>query len=214
MIQIFSDFDGTLTNQDTSVVLLDRFAPVDWIAIEEQMLSGQMDERTGFKEELKLIWAPDELLLETLEAEIHPAEGLAELIETVRERDWQMSVLSGGLIRFLEHLWRKWGYGDFPIFANDHRRNDHGCIEIIEAKTPRLREYCNHCKRWYIEEAKKRGSEVVYIGDGLTDFCPAEAAHQRYAKGNLLRHLQERQLEVIPFENLRQVAEDLGRKYS
>ena len=120
-------------------------------------------------------------------------------------------MLSGGLRRFAGALWKDWGYGDIPLFANDHYRNGEGGIEVIEADVPRLKEHCNHCKRWHIEEAIKRGSEVVYIGDGLTDFCPAEAAHRRYAKGHLLEHLQKKGLEVYAFNDLQEVAEDLKK---
>ena len=209
MIEIFCDFDGTLTSQDTLALLLDRYAPSQWFEIEERMLSGELDEREGLKAQLALLSAPDAELLRTIEAEIRPAEGVDDLVRLARERGWPLRVLSGGLIRFSGALWRQWGYGDVPIFANDHRRDDQGRIEVIEARTPKIKGYCNHCKRWHLEEALKRGSKVVYIGDGLTDRCPAEAAHRRYARGNLLKHLKEQGLDVVPFDNLRQVAEDL-----
>ena len=209
MIEIFCDFDGTLTNQDTLWVLLDRFAPPEWYNIELKMLAGEMSERDGLKAELRMINQPDEILLSTLLKEIKPAEGIEELIALVRQENWRMQVLSGGLRRFAGALWKDWGYGDIPLFANDHYRNGEGGIEVIEAAIPRLQEHCNHCKRWHIEQAIKRGSEVVYIGDGLTDFCPAEVAHRSYAKGHLLEYLHEKGLEAIPFDDLRVVAEDL-----
>ncbi|MCX6641638.1 MAG: HAD-IB family phosphatase [bacterium] len=211
MIEIFCDFDGTLTDKDTLVVLLDRYASANWYAIEEKALSGDVDERESLREELALITAPDDDLMETLEQEIHPADGLDQLIALIREKEWPMQVLSGGLIRFSGELWRNWGYGEFPFFANDHRRDSQERIQVIPSPTPRLRERCNHCKRWHLEAARRRGSQVVYIGDGLTDFCPAEAADRRYAKGNLLKYLQEQELEAIPYENLQQVATHLRR---
>jgi len=211
MIEIFCDFDGTLTNLDTLWLLLDRYAPPEWYEIELKMLASEMSEREGLKAELRMIRQPDEILLDTLLREIKPAEGIEELIALVRQNGWKMQVLSGGLIRFAGALWRQWGYGDIPLFANDHYRNGEGGIEVIEADVPRLKEHCNHCKRWHIEEAIKRGSEVVYIGDGLTDFCPAEAAHRRYAKGHLLEHLQKKGLEVYAFNDLQEVAEDLKK---
>ena len=209
MIEIFCDFDGTLTNRDTLWVLLERFAPPEWYQIEVGMLAGRIPEREGLKAELRMIKAPDEILMATLEAQIEPAQGSEELVALLRQKGWKMQVLSGGLIRLAGALWRSWGYGDIPIFANDHCRNGSGGIEVIEAPYPRLEEHCNHCKRWHLDEALKRGSTVVYIGDGLTDFCPAQIAHRRYAKGKLLEHLQKKGLEVIPFDDLKQVAEDL-----
>jgi 2,3-diketo-5-methylthio-1-phosphopentane phosphatase len=209
MIEIFCDFDGTLTNHDTLDLLLQRFAPPQWRDLDRAMLSGQISEREGLKREMALITAPDALLMETLEAEIRPAEGIEDLIALVRRKTWPMTVVSGGLVAFAGTLLKKWGYGDLPLLANSHRRNGSGGIEVIEAPTPRLRENCSHCKSYHVQQALQRGSTVVYIGDGLTDYCPAQLAHRRYAKGNLLAHLQECGVEAIAFEDLREVARDL-----
>jgi 2-hydroxy-3-keto-5-methylthiopentenyl-1-phosphate phosphatase len=211
MIEVFCDFDGTLTSRDTLDLLLERFAPPSWRELDRDMLAGTISEREGLKAEMALITAPDELLLETLFAEIQPAEGLSELMAFIKERGWPMTVLSGGLVRLAGALWNRWGYGDVPLLANDHRRNGRGGLEVIEAPTPRLRERCSHCKTWHLQQARARGATLVYVGDGLTDYCPAEAAQRRYAKGHLLEHLRRKDLEVIPFTDLREVAEDLAK---
>jgi 2-hydroxy-3-keto-5-methylthiopentenyl-1-phosphate phosphatase len=209
MIEIFCDFDGTLTNHDTLDLLLQRFAPASWRDLDRAMLAREISEREGLKREMALITAPDDVLRQTLEAEIRPAEGIEELIGLVRRKGWPMQVVSGGLIGFAGALWRSWGYGEIPLLANDHRRNAEGGIEVIEATTPRLRENCSHCKSYHLQQALQRGSKIVYIGDGLTDYCPAQLAHRRYAKGNLLTHLRECGVEAVEFENLTQVARDL-----
>lgn len=209
MIEIFCDFDGTLTNVDTLDLLLQRFAPPQWRDLDRAMLARQISEREGLKLEMALIETPDVILHETLEAEIHPAEGIDDLIALTRRRGWPMQVVSGGLIGFAGTLWKKWGYDDIPLLANDHRRNTAGGIEVIEATTPRLRDNCSHCKSYHLQEALRRGSKIVYIGDGLTDYCPAQLAHRRYAKGNLLNHLRQQNVPAIPYNDLRQVARHL-----
>jgi len=185
MIDVFCDFDGTLTNKDTLVVLLDKYTSSDWYAFEERVLAGEIDERECLRSQLALLTVPDVTLMETIQEEIHPAEGLSELVLFIKGRGWQMHVLSGGLIRFSGELWRQWGYSDIPLYANDHDRDEAGRIRVIPANTPRIKELCNHCKRWHLDTAKKCGSLIVYIGDGMTDFCASEAAHIRYAKRNL-----------------------------
>jgi 2,3-diketo-5-methylthio-1-phosphopentane phosphatase len=211
MIEIFCDFDGTLTDRDTLVVLLDRYAQSDWYAVEERMLRGEIEEKEGLRAELALLKVSDEELMATLDEEIRPAVGLENLVTFLRGMNWPMTVLSGGLIRFSGALWRNWGYGEIPLYANDHRRDAEGGIEVIPAEFPHIRDHCNHCKRWHVEEAVKRGAKTVYIGDGLTDHCPAEAAQRRYAKGTLLEHLRREGLETVPFETLSDVVEDLKR---
>jgi 2,3-diketo-5-methylthio-1-phosphopentane phosphatase len=209
MIEIFSDFDGTLTNHDTLDLLLQRFAPPQWRDLDRAMLSGEISEREGLKLEMALIQAPDDLLLSTLETEILPAEGIEGFISLARRKGWPLHIVSGGLVAFAGALLKKWGYGDIPLWANDHRRNAAGGIEVIEAATPRLKENCSHCKSYHLQQALKRGSKIVYIGDGLTDYCPALLAHRAYAKANLLEHLRKHDFPAVPFDNLRQVARHL-----
>lgn len=209
MIEVFCDFDGTLTDRDTLVVLLDKYAHSDWYAIEERMERGEIEEREGLRVELAMLKVPDDQMLETLKAEVHPAEGLNELIELVGEKGWPLTVLSGGLIRLSGALWSHWGYSEIPLYANDHGRYPDGGIEVIPAPFPHIKGHCNHCKRWHLEEALKRESRVVYIGDGVTDRCPAEVAHRRYAKGNLLEYLRGKGLAVVPYEDLSQIAAEL-----
>ncbi|MFH1735019.1 MAG: MtnX-like HAD-IB family phosphatase, partial [bacterium] len=202
MIELFSDFDGTLTDKDTLALLLDLYASSDWYAIEKKALNGEIDERQSLADEMALITASDEVLLNTLMREVHPAEGTAELVALARDRDWKMTVLSGGLIRFSRILWESWGYGGIPLFANDHGRDAEGRLTIIPAATPRLKDRCNHCKRWHLEKAKEHGATVVYIGDGLTDFCASEAADRVYAKDNLKEYLIRNGKDFIGFQNL------------
>ncbi|RJP78892.1 MAG: hypothetical protein C4524_05965 [Candidatus Zixiibacteriota bacterium] len=211
MIEVFCDFDGTLTSRDTLDLLLQRFAPPQWRELDAAMLSGRISEREGLKAEMALITASDEELMATLAREVRPAEGLDDLMELFRERGWPVTVVSGGLVHFAGALLRSWGYGDLPLLANSHRRNGGGGIEVVEADSPRIRERCSHCKSWHLRQALDRGATLVYIGDGLTDYCPAQLAHRRYAKGNLLAHLREQGVEAIPFRDLREVAEDLRR---
>jgi len=213
MIELFSDFDGTLTNKDTLALLLDRYASSDWYAIEKKALNGDLDEREALAQEMALITEPDEVLFDTLKREIKPAEGTRELVSFIKEKKWKMTVLSGGLIRFSGLLWASWGFADIPLFANDHGRDSAGRMTIIKAKTPRIKDHCNHCKRWHLEHAKEQGAAVIYIGDGLTDFCASEAADRVYAKDKLVDYLKQNNREFIEFHSLLEVVDDL-QEYS
>ncbi|MBU1652822.1 2,3-diketo-5-methylthio-1-phosphopentane phosphatase, partial [bacterium] len=61
MIELFSDFDGTLTDKDTLALLLDLYASSDWYAIEKKALDGEIDERQSLADEMALITASDEV---------------------------------------------------------------------------------------------------------------------------------------------------------
>ena len=55
------------------------------------------------------------------------------------------------------------------------------------------------------------GYRVIYIGNGDSDVGPAEHAYRVFATGDLLAYSKENNLNCKPFEDFREVVEDLER---
>ena len=50
-----------------------------------------------------------------------------------------------------------------------------------------------------------RGRTNIYIGDGLSDICPAEHSDIVFAKGSLQERFTKTKKEFIPFKNMSDV---------
>ena len=59
---------------------------------------------------------------------------------------------------------------------------------------------CAHCKKKHILE--NRDKKTIYVGDGLSDVCPAQEADLVFAKETLLDHLRKMKRPCIEFESL------------
>ncbi len=72
---------------------------------------------------------------------------------------------------------------------------------------------CGNCKRSHLEDLRRAGHVVVYVGNGYSDRCPAEHADLVFAKGELLDHCRERRLAHVVFENFRDVERELTARF-
>ena len=58
-MQIFCDFDGTISSADTTDWILDQFAAPAWRAIEEEWRAGRISARDCMQQQIALISASD-----------------------------------------------------------------------------------------------------------------------------------------------------------
>jgi 2-hydroxy-3-keto-5-methylthiopentenyl-1-phosphate phosphatase len=49
------------------------------------------------------------------------------------------------------------------------------------------------------------GRRVAYVGDGYSDLCAAEDAELRFARADLIDHLEREGFSYLPFENMHDV---------
>ena len=57
-VRVFVDFDGTITETDTLVFLLDRYSGAAWREIEDRVEAGTLSEERGLREEIALLRVP------------------------------------------------------------------------------------------------------------------------------------------------------------
>ncbi len=201
MIRIFSDFDGTVTQQDTLVYLLDRYAGPDWLTIEDQVEAGTLSEEAGLQAEIALLSVPWEEARDAVLTHVPVDPGFAPFTTWCRERQWPLALLSGGLEPLIRAVLEREGLGDLVLRANGLEFDPDGRWRVVPADSPRIRARCNHCKTWHLAGAARAGATIIYVGDGCTDRCPAEQADLVFAKDGLLRWCRERDIPCRPFDS-------------
>lgn len=207
--RIFCDFDGTITCDDTLVMLLDRFGKClpdgrDWRAIE---FDDSLNEEVKLQAEMDLLDCSREQALEFLRDTVRIRDGFADLLEWIRQESGCLHILSGGLLPIIEQSLADFAGSGLRLEANQ-LIGDTGW-QVRANSTPRIRERCNHCKTQHLKQAASLQIESIYIGDGSTDFCPAREADMVFARGTLARQLQEEGRAFTAFEDFHQVLHSL-----
>jgi 2-hydroxy-3-keto-5-methylthiopentenyl-1-phosphate phosphatase len=64
-------------------------------------------------------------------------------------------------------------------------------------------------KEKYTRLFLKRGYQIIYVGNGISDVLPASLAHRTFATSQMLTHCKKTNLRCTPFNDLNDVVRDL-----
>jgi len=150
----------------------------------------------------------DEVVPWVLEhARIRP--GFHELVDAADRNGWRLVVLSAGFRELIEPILEREGLGHLELMANEVEADPSGWrIRFRDEDTCTT---CGQpCKRSTVARIAG-GDEVVYIGDGYSDRCAADAADVVFARRGLAEWLDERGRPYEPFEDFHSVVRTLDR---
>lgn len=196
-IEIFADFDGTISTVDSLQHLLTVYTGEAWQETERQVREGAITEKEGLQREFDLLEIPERAARELVARDILIDPAFPGFVDWCEKEGLPLTVVSGGFRKFITLVLKKHGLERLRVRANDVVV-EKGRWRIIPAGGEALCERCNHCKSSYIVSASSAGARTVFIGNGLTDRCPAGRADLIFAKDVLADHCCA---EGIPFHH-------------
>lgn len=198
------DFDGTISLEDVTDTLLQRFGRPGWQALEDAWVRGEIGSRECMKGQVAL--------LDMSASELHAhLDGMAidlhftAFVAAARRLGIPVQVVSDGLDLAIHHILARHGLDDLPVFANRllplggrgwQLQSPHADGRCVRASGN-----CK-CARAAAEQARLR--KLLYVGDGSSDFCVSGRADIVLAKASLIGHCQAHGIEHRPFEHFGQ----------
>jgi len=209
-IVIFCDFDGTITQTDTLVYLLDNYGAKDWWDIERSLIRGEINEQEALKREIETLEVGWEEALDDLKQAVKIDPGFESFLRWTKSKSIPLIVLSGGFEEISWEYLSSDSYVDVEIRAN--RVEVRGKRwEVIPSERRRIRGRCNHCKSSSVVDFKQQGYVTIYIGDGTTDRCPASYADIVFAKDDLAEYCLKEGWDFILFSDFSEALEKIKR---
>jgi 2-hydroxy-3-keto-5-methylthiopentenyl-1-phosphate phosphatase len=195
------DFDGTVTEEDVSFLLLDKFAGDKWRKYLEQYTSGKISVAAFSKEVFGMIKADEKVLadfvLNSPRVKVRP--GFKELIDYCENKRIKVIIVSHGLTFYIEAILNKLGIKGLEIHAAENAFSPDGMK--VRYLGPDGKELDAGFKEAYTDALSKKGYRVVYIGDGNSDIYPSRRADYVCATANLLKRCREEKLNCYPFND-------------
>lgn len=213
--EIFLDFDGTITQCDVLDELIARFAADDsWKESERLWQAGEIGSFECLSKEFSVLRITPRQLDQFLDG-ISLDPGVGCLFQLLREAHTPVTILSDGVDVFIRRLLARLPAEclpeNFEIRANAivHRG------ERIELVCPHANPNCEtgaaNCK---CSSARLQpGRRPIYIGDGLSDLCPARKFEAVFAKGRLAEILRSEGKLFFPFVTLDDVTVTLAKNW-
>lgn len=204
-----SDFDGTITTKDVADLILDKFAGPEWLEIEKEHLARRIGTKEAIARQFALVKAGREKLLKFVDGAAVIDPHFEEFLLHLQKTRQNMEIVSEGLDFYITFLLAKWGI-NLPLRTNRTRFNG-GRIKIEYPYGDPYCNLCGTCKMGRVLQLRAKGYEVVYLGDGYSDICPALEADTVFAKRLLARLCDEEERECIKFDDYGDVLREVKK---
>lgn len=196
--KILCDFDGTVSVEDITDSLLERFARPGWQTIEQAWRRGEIGSHDCMAEQVALLDASRDEIdahLDTMMID----RAFAAFVAEVEDAGIELAIVSDGLDYAIRRILDAHGLGRLPIIANrlepvDPRR---WRLEFPHG-SPTCRIASGNCKCASAASSRDGQRRVLLIGDGASDFCVAAEADLVFAKHRLIEHCRSAGIAYVP----------------
>ena len=204
---IVVDFDGTITERDTLDEMCRIYAPEQWAATENDLQQGAMTLREVIAAEFAPIRGDHDTIVSETVDRAAVREGFADFVDAAEAAGDRVVVVSSGFESVIRPILEREGLGRLELVAHDVRFTPEG--GIVDFRHGEPCPVCGEeCKRSVVEE-RRDGREVVYVGDGYSDRCAAQAADVRFARATLATHLDREGLDYTWFDDFATIRDTL-----
>jgi 2,3-diketo-5-methylthio-1-phosphopentane phosphatase len=206
--KVFFDFDNTITPFDVIDDIVERFSKDDsWRRFEEDWKLGKIGSKECLQGQLKGVRVNKENFIHYLST-IKIDTYFPKILELLKEEGASVAIVSDSFSFIINYILKNNGIEGMKIYSNDVVFDKDRLVlkfPHLNGKCPK----CANCKKSHLLNYSIKQKMSIYIGDGLSDVCPAKEADMIFAKGSLKQHLTKQRVQCIPFDDLGVVYERL-----
>ncbi len=204
------DFDGTVTEEDVSFLLLDTYVGPAWREYLKEYSSGKISVGAFNKKVFGMMKADRKtmtgLVLTSPRVKIRP--GFKELIDYCKRKGFKIVIVSNGLEFYIEAILKSQEIDGMEIHAAENVFYPGGMN--VRYIGPDGSEVDAGFKEVYTADLCRRGYRVIYLGNGASDIHPARLARHVFACDDLLKKCREEELKHFAFQDFFDVIKELG----
>ena len=194
------DFDGTITEDDTSHILLDTFAHGNWQQLLQEYKEHKMSVGQFNTQAFAMVRADESALLQVVKSKARIRTGFHELVNYCAERGFRLVIVSNGLEFYIKAILKEIGMENIEAFAAQAQFHPSGMK--VRYLGPDGKQLEAGLKEAYIKYFLRQSYKVLYVGNGDSDIIPAQYAHHTFARDDLLTYYRQHDLECTPFDSL------------
>ncbi len=182
------DFDGTISVDDVTDAMLERFARPGWREIESEWEAGLIGSGECMKRQVALLDMSSAELDDFLTGVMIDPH-FHSFVTAAKRLGIALQVVSDGIDRAIHFVLAQHGLDGLPVYANhlvqlDERRwrltSPNAAAACVSA--------CGTCKCELLARYTATSHKVLFVGDGRSDFCVAAKADFVLAKSRLINH--------------------------
>src|SRR5260370_24313574 len=213
-LAVLSDFDGTVTLNDTFENVLARFGKGDWRTVDDQYVRGEITLEECVRRQGAMVRVPRTQILSYLDGVTGFRSNCHELIEFCKTNHFPFVIVSAGLDFVIEHFLTREKFQDkVELFAASAKCTSTGIkFEWPELKSNRSMNLKDDMVRYY----KRKVDRVAYIGDGRWDLHALRNSDRRFVIRNskLAELCREQEIQATRIIDFQEVVKSLQKEMS
>lgn len=204
---ILCDFDGTISLNDTTDYLLQKFAMPGWEEIEEEWEQGKIGSKVCMQRQIALLDMSKKELHQCLD-QIEIDQGFIDLVKMTIAQKIPLTIVSDGMDAVIHYILKKYDLPSLPVIANKLVQTGDRSWQL---EFPNANIHCvsqsGTCKCKIAQQHSYE--QIILIGDGRSDFCLAETADFVFAKKSLINHCINNNIMHVAFETFSEIHKPL-----
>ncbi|MFC1947833.1 MtnX-like HAD-IB family phosphatase [Chloroflexota bacterium] len=197
------DFDGTITIEDASFVILDAYVPDKWRSLFEEYQQGKMTVGKFNSTVFAMVKADKETLLDMIREKVLVREGFADFMGYCQSKDYRFVIVSNGLDFYIKDILGRTGFKGVEVHASNTVFEEDGLT--VRHRGPDGKYLDEDVKAAFTDYYLNQGYRVIYLGDGRSDVLPASKSHHVFATGSMVEHCKAAKLSYNPFNDFNEV---------
>lgn len=204
---VVCDFDGTITKEDSINKFLEEFADKTWLDVEAKWVNGEISTCEAMTSQFGMIKNMTEEKLDEYFNSVEIDDYFKKFCEICKEKGIDIVIVSDGLKLFIDRILEINNIKNIPIYSNELNFVN----EKFHINFPHKIEDCKHksgtCKCSFIEKFRKDYKNIIYVGDGVSDYCVADKANVLFAKKRLKLYCIKEKIPYTEYDNFRKVTD-------
>lgn len=204
-----SDFDGTITVEDISFIILDKYARGDWRRILQDYKTGQITVGEFNKRAFALVNEDQTTLEKYVLANYQLRPGFRELLSYCSKNGIRFVITSNGLDFYIRAILKHINveslevYSARTVFGNKHLETEYF--------NPDGNVLDDGFKEAYSRHFIENGYDIIYAGNGVSDAPAASLAKYAFATESLVDVLEKTGKPFYPFEDLNEITNKIKK---
>ena len=201
---VFFDFDNTITHFDVLDDIVENFS-VDkkWVDFENAWKKGRIGSKDCLSGQLKSVRVDRKTFKKYLSG-IKVDPYFKKIIKLLAKNGIRPVILSDSFLQILKFVLHNNGIDGIKIYSNRIKLSGNKLIPSFPYQHKNCKT-CGNCKKSHLSKFGAGDKVIIYVGDGLSDLCPAKNSDIVFAKGNLKRYLEKEGKPFFSFNSLKDV---------
>jgi len=207
---VFCDFDDTTAVENVANLILERFGGDNWRKIRERHMDTGGSLRKYQEEAFFNLNVSKDKLESVVRENATLRPYFKDLVGLCKSNNIPLAIVTLGLDFYVSALLQREGLDAVPCYAVSTRFLPRG-IDFIYSQTREKCDQWGNCKCAIIDRYRSEHDYIIYVGDGRSDFCPAENADLVFARSYLADHCIQNDINYKEFDDFKIVVDEMRR---